>query len=1271
MANNCYDKTLLQYSGTSQVQRALQALLANYAKIDERTTAQLILFAKNYSAYLNYYDDNDLPVNDWRVFMGTDVSVIIAAIADLKTKDFAPFISYINNEVAEAADEDEAKKYFKTIFDLVFTLVFQLDSSSKRLPADIKYSDFLNAAIISSLTIPFTLLYQYYELFKDAGFIDERSRYVDEHMPVKPVVFAGEFSADNISSFWFNPLLTAPAITLQGIDAKEKINHVLTHNLFTGPLQLFINGVINIISKTPAYLEETLNKYPSHQPHYALYLTFLRLFRFAQDHLNNFTQNHLDFYYKVVLQLNNRNAEPGFVHLLFELQKNTEQYLLSKNTNFKAGKDASGKDIFYATVNDVVLQKTTIQTLQSLYLDKANNIGLYASPDADSDDGQGAKLTSADGSWHAFGYAKEELKAKIGFAVASRVLYLNEGDRTITFTFACTDKLTITEVELAKAFTIRFTAEKDWHTATTYISKVNGSTFSLTVSLSGDAPAIVPYDKAIHGENYNTTLPLAQVLLKDHQFYEVLKAIKIDELITHVTATVKNLNLQNKDGKIDPAKPFKPFGDFPEKSTSLIIGSEEIFQKRLTDLIINIEWQSGGQQAAGSSNPEKEPTKENLSGLAENDIKKTTEKQFGNFGKSLSASFIQLPKELSQRERIELEVQANENIGKVKETDTAGAETKNPDAQTPASSTDFSAPVDLYALSAGKWNTTSLAPPTDIISGSVIATASNLSTIPITKEGFNGNEDYDVQSVSGFIKLQLQTSSYDLATYLKDVQNAFGPTQVTSTTEGLVTTIDIPAPKVAPSPTQLVAHTITAQYSATAKIEFPQNGESDLVNSEAFFYHQEPFGTKEMHGDAITILPAFNLENRNADTGGELWIGLKDAFALEGLSILFQASEGSSNPLKNATQVKWYYLSDNNWLQFDSIAVTDETNNLTRSGIVTFALPKDITKNNTRADASLMWIKLSVDHDTDAVCKLIAVRTNAAKAIFVQDLSKGLEYTSTLPVSGISKPGTPIAAIKKTEQPYVSFGGRLHETDERFYIHVSERLRHKYRAVAAWDYERLVLDYFSQVHKTKCIIHSGFIASKSDSSLKYSEMLPGHVTIVVVPDLKNNLSSNILRPYTSLGLIEEIRQYLEKLTSPFVKLHVVNPQFEEVQFEFEVNFLPEIKDAEIYRKLLSDDIEQFLTPWAYESGRDIEFGGRIEKSVVLNFVEERPYVDFVTNFKMHQFIRNENNEIEVSKYNIEEAVASTARSILVSYLQEDNRTSVITKHNIQPQAKCD
>jgi hypothetical protein len=589
----------------------------------------------------------------------------------------------------------------------------------------------------------------------------------------------------------------------------------------------------------------------------------------------------------------------------------------------------------------------------------------------------------------------------------------------------------------------------------------------------------------------------------------------------------------------------------------------------------------------------------------------------------------------------------------------------------------LAAPVSLVALSAGKWADTPLATSTDITSGlsSISAETSTLISVPLAEATFDGNDDYVVDSVSGFVKLSLTTDNYSLAAYLSNLQSSMEATSVTVTYDGdKVKSYNMPAPKLALPAPQLIANGITVDYAATSLIDFNTETQTAFTGTNSFYYHTEPFGLRKMHpfitDDAITFLPVFDLDNKNKpeQTGGELWIGLKDAFPAETLSVLLQVSDGSSNPLKKITSTKWYYLTNNNWLPFDTTAVSDETNNLSRSGIVTITLPDVTLTGNTRADATLIWIKLVTDQDTDAVCKMIAVTANAAKAMFVQDIANGIEYNSTLAANIISKPATPIADIKKTQQPYTSFGGRLHETNDRFYIRVSERLRHKHRAVTLWDYERLVLDYYPQIHKTKCINHTGFIKNENTGKSKYSEVLPGHVMVVAIPDLKNNSFANLLRPYTSVGLLEEIKQYLKKLVSPFVTLEVTNPQFEEVQFDFGVTFLPGY-DNTFYTNLLNDEIEQFLTPWAYESGRDIEFGGKIEKSVVLNFVEERPYVDFLTCFQMNHFIRDEKGLIATKFYNIEEAVASTARSILVSY-SEDNGSGTIVKHLIKPPANC-
>ena len=59
-------------------------------------------------------------------------------------------------------------------------------------------------------------------------------------------------------------------------------------------------------------------------------------------------------------------------------------------------------------------------------------------------------------------------------------------------------------------------------------------------------------------------------------------------------------------------------------------------------------------------------------------------------------------------------------------------------------------------------------------------------------------------------------------------------------------------------------------------------------------------------------------------------------------------------------------------------------------------------------------------------------------------------------------------------------------------------------------------------------------------------------------------------------------------------------------------------DQQYYFSKLNKDIKKFLSPWAHGEIDNLRFGGSIEKSVVINFVEELSYIDYVTDFKMYQ-----------------------------------------------------
>jgi hypothetical protein len=81
----------------------------------------------------------------------------------------------------------------------------------------------------------------------------------------------------------------------------------------------------------------------------------------------------------------------------------------------------------------------------------------------------------------------------------------------------------------------------------------------------------------------------------------------------------------------------------------------------------------------------------------------------------------------------------------------------------------------------------------------------------------------------------------------------------------------------------------------------------------------------------------------------------------------------------------------------------------------------------------------------------------------------------------------------------------------------------------------------------------------------------------------------------------------------------------------------------VYSELLKQEIVRFLSPWAFDATRPVAFGGCIYKSVLLDFVEELAYVDYVTDFKMYSYTGAADRLRDLDR-----AQAETPDTILVS-----------------------
>ncbi len=1219
--NDNRDSLKLVRDGTSQEQRNFQALDPGYAPVNERTVAHGMVFVRQYTAFLRFYNDQNLPADSWQKLFSEDVSVQLAIAAvqnvDAYRQEVKRYFDFLNDLAHDVpAAETDCKNRLGYLFSCVASLAARLDELKETLPSDNRLRGVLDNMVQTQLAPHFQQFWAYYKHDDTLG----ANRLV-ANVPAtigpagsptvlrilgSPALSAAAVSTRTFSKNWIPAgapqtewttfFGSIPAENGYGTGGSvfTRINRLSTHNRFTAIFDQFLRGYARTVAEAKAALEDSFTRYDNHAPHYALFIAFLRLFEHARDEANTLTGRHLDFYYKKVLRLREKPAVPGQAHLLAELAKHASVREFPAGEKFTAGKDDLGRDAFFKNDRDFVANKAKVTAVKTVYrhpsesatssVGATNPTGrIFAAPISNSADGLGAELTSADQSWHPFfnkTYTDGLLSAinmppaEVGFAVASHHLFLAGGERTVTLRF---EGLNVTGEEKSRIRCL-FSTEEGWLEAAA--TSFQGT--DLTVTLNGSFPPVIPYAPKVHGYGFDTNLPVLLVQLKQDSALTYLYPALQDAMLTKITllttvTDLKTLAVSNDFGPVDTSKPFQPFGAQPLANSSLIIGSKEIFQKNLTSASVKLTWQNAPA-----------------------------------------------PYSVSPR-------------------------------------------IQVSYLISGKWN-----PPAGAIAftnpETLISLGSAGSTV-LDEPDLAVNEQYNTGARHGFVRLALSTDFGQAAfqtalfNYIKGLPTASPPTQA-------------PTPPIGP-----FATAITLDYEASQIIALSSANAADFNRRNARFFHLHPFGHTEQHPvltgkPNVCLLPQFEFSRDGAkqETEAEFYIGVAGLAPPQNLALLFQVADGTANPLseKPPQHLHWSFLRNNQWIPFEQNDVNDGTGGLLRSGIVTLAVPRDATADNTLLPSGSHWIRLAVGSNSDATCRLRLVAAQALQATFADAGNDPAFPAKTLPAGTISQLDQPDAAVKAMVQPFETFGGRGQEAAAAFYTRISERLRHKDRSVALWDYERLVLEAFPQVYRVKCLPHTRFQPAKAAKPAtpnhpaqpaepaKYRELAPGHVTLVVVPNQQQHNLRDPLKPYASLGLLTEIEAFLRARTTCFATLHVRNPQFEEVNTEFRVRLLPGY-DETYYVKKLQQEITRFLSPWAYSDGVNPAFGGKMYKSVLINFVEERPYVDFVTDFVLRHTYFSEAENKSVTTGDLSEVEPSKAVSILVSVPEKRHLITVITE----------
>ena len=90
---------------------------------------------------------------------------------------------------------------------------------------------------------------------------------------------------------------------------------------------------------------------------------------------------------------------------------------------------------------------------------------------------------------------------------------------------------------------------------------------------------------------FETQRKIKEIIIKGVLGNEIKTEKFADKInIDVIVEGVKDVIIQNDEGTLDPSKPFTPFGTQPKVGSSFIVGSKEIFQKKLTQLSLVVDW---------------------------------------------------------------------------------------------------------------------------------------------------------------------------------------------------------------------------------------------------------------------------------------------------------------------------------------------------------------------------------------------------------------------------------------------------------------------------------------------------------------------------------------------------------------------------------------------------------------------------------------------------------------------------------------------------------
>ncbi len=1175
--------------GTAQSQRFPPALAPGWFGVDELRLEQLIAMCARYAAALQFVDSDGRAQGDWGEMLAHDEAVVLAGLCGF---DIERAQALFVDDFDAAPLPQLARQLLALVsrIDRWYRVLAELDQPAARLLAP----------RIAQAVAP---------LAGEVAAVRALLRELPEGDALQRL-------AQDLQPIWQPAPDAAPARTPRA-----------PRELLRATFFALLHAVETLQQLAFELLPRSLES-QAHAPAPALLIAMLQVYGRVQQHVNGLVERRIDFYYGECLRLAPRPAEADHLHLVLGGEPGRAREIsVPAGARFVAGKDSAGRAIEYAADAGVRVGDARVAALLTLRLErdrlispecafgfvtrgKASRLPLPAAAAAAPGDGPRPRP-----SWPLFGGtvrgagASVAEDARIGLAVASPLLWLQEGQReirlTLEFAFGEGEVQSLleracaapTRAEFATAlgrllvrwlfdaedrlddaalaairdaaqrvgavaasqaaadhgddaggrrdpgagdplsllwgahrpnrelmldqlcngvFEVSLSSAQGWHAVADLAVlrpqpalEAGASGLTLVLKLPIAAPAIVACRRELHGDGWPEGQPLLRLQLgRQARLYPLslfdgvgLAALALDVRVNGL----RELSAYNQLGRLDPSKPFTPFGPLPSTASYLVIGAAELARKNLDELALHFTW---GALPAGSGGFER-----HYAGYGSG---------FGNRDFAVATAVLR------------------DGVW----DDAAGAGEPLFAEQSQGRLLPTSALTLPPAVLRARWR------PGDPAVG------------------------LDQGARDAFVKLQLvrPAQAFGHQLYPRLLTDAVS----TNARRRRARTVALPQPPYTP-----LVERLTITYRASQRIRIDESMGDGAAAGRV--WHLRPFGLQEIHPGLAngrpTVLPNFGGD-------GQLLIGIAGSGVGGPISLLFELREEAAVERQVRAglrpPVAWSVLVDDRWQPLAPAQVlSDTTAGLLCSGIVTLGLPMALRRDHLTLPDGLVWLRLATPAGSERFAGLHAVHAQAVRATRSAD---GSEPGVPMPAGSVTAPAAAIDGLRSVLQPGASFGQRAAEDAARFRTRAGERLRHKNRACLPWDFERLVLERFPSVYKVKCL--------DSRAGAGHGNRDPGRLVVVVVPVTARNEAGNATHAARlNAAELERIEDALRPLASPLARIVVRNAAYERVQLRCGVQLARGTSPGEAVQRITGAVIG-YLSPW-----HDVGYGPRFDWTV--------------------------------------------------------------------------